>query len=198
MAKKRYDSKHRLLKTGEVQRADGYYTYRWTAKNGKRHGITATTLDELREKEEKIIYDKQDGIRSEAKNVTLNDIFDLWREMKRGIKDNTLQNYCYMYDQFVRENLGPLRIQTLRKSDIKRFYNTLIDERNLKIATVDNIHTVLHQVLTVAADDGYLRSNVADNVLKELKQARNLETDRRKALTEKEQDLFISDIVKIS
>ncbi len=192
MAKKRYDSKHRLLKTGEVQRADGYYTYRWTAKNGKRHGITATTLDELREKEEKIIYDKQDGIRSEAKNVTLNDIFDLWREMKRGIKDNTLQNYCYMYDQFVRENLGPLRIQTLRKSDIKRFYNTLIDERNLKIATVDNIHTVLHQVLTVAADDGYLRSNVADNVLKELKQARNLETDRRKALTEKEQDLFIS------
>lgn len=192
MAKKRYDSKRRLLKTGEVQRTDGYYTFRWTGRNGKRYSITASTLEELREKEDKIAYDKQDGIRSEAKDVTLNDIFDLWREMKRGIKDNTFQNYCYMYDQFVRENLGRLRIQTLRKSDIKRFYNTLIDERNLKIATVDNVHTVLHQVITVAVDDGYIRSNVADNVLKELKQTRNLETERRKALTEKEQELFLS------
>lgn len=25
---KRYDKKHRLLKTGETERADGYYTYR--------------------------------------------------------------------------------------------------------------------------------------------------------------------------
>ncbi len=191
MANKRYDNKHRLLKTGEVQRTDGYYTYRWTGRNGKRHSITATTLEELREKEEKISYDKQDGIRTEAKNVTLNDIFDLWREMKRGLKDNTFQNYCYMYNQFVKEEIGRLRIQTLRKSDIKRFYNLLVDERNLKIATVDNVHTVLHQVLTVAVDDGYLRTNVADNVLKELKQARNLEADRRKALTEEEQNLFM-------
>ena len=68
MAKKRYDSKRRLLKTGEIQRADGYYTYRWTGRNGKRYSITASTLEELREKEEKIAYDKQDGIRSEAKS----------------------------------------------------------------------------------------------------------------------------------
>lgn len=191
MAKRRYDNKHRLLKTGEVQRTDGYYTYRWTGRNGKRHSITAPTLEELREKEEKINYDKQDGIRAEAKNVTLNDIFDLWREMKRGLKDNTFQNYCYMYNQFVKEEIGRLRVQTLRKSDIKRFYNLLVDGRNLKITTIDNVHTVLHQVLTVAVDDGYLRSNVSDNVLKELKQARNLEVDRRKALTEEEQKLFM-------
>ena len=96
-----------------------------------------------------------------------------------------------MYEQFVAEEIGKLRIQTLKKSDIKRFYNLLVDERELKISTVDNVHTVLHQVLTVAVDDGYLRTNVSDNVLKELKQARNLETDKRKALTQAEQDLFL-------
>ena len=191
MAKKRYDSKHRLLRTGETERTDGYYIYRWTTRDGRRHSCTATTLEALREKEDEIAKDKHDGIRAEAKNVTINDIYNLWREIKRGLKDNTFQNYCYMYEQFVAEEIGKLRIQTLKKSDIKRFYNLLVDERELKISTVDNVHTVLHQVLTVAVDDGYLRTNVSDNVLKELKQARNLETDKRKALTQAEQDLFL-------
>lgn len=188
---KRYDKKHRLLKTGEVQRADGYYVYRWTARNGKRQSVTANTLEALREKEEEILKDKFDGIRSEAKNVKVNDIFELWSNMKRGLKDNTFQNYCYMYNTFVRPDFGELRIQTLKKSDVKRFYNMLIDERNLKVATVDNVHTVLHQVLTVAVEDGYLRSNVSDNVLKELKQAHNTDRGKRKALTVPEQDLFL-------
>lgn len=188
---KRFDKRHRLLRTGEVQRADGYYTYRWTARNGQRHSITASTLEELREKEEALIKDKCDGIRVEAKNVTVNDVFELWRNMKRGLKDNTFQNYCYMYNMFVRTEVGTLRVQTLRKSDIKRFYNMLVEERNLKIATVDNIHTVLHQVLTVAVEDGYLRTNVSDNVLKELKQAHNMGEKRRKALTIPEQELFL-------
>lgn len=191
MAKKRYDSKHRLLRTGETERTDGYYIYRWTTRDGRRHSCTAATLEALREKEDEIAKDKHDGISAEAKNVTINDIYNLWREIKRGLKDNTFQNYCYMYEQFVAEEIGKLRIQTLKKSDIKRFYNLLVDERELKISTVDNVHTVLHQVLTVAVDDGYLRTNVSDNVLKELKQARNLETDKRKALTQAEQDLFL-------
>ena len=188
---KRFDSKHRLLRQGEGERADGYYIYRWTAKNGKRHCITARSLEELRKKEEELIKDKSDGIRSESKNTTVNDIYDLWKNMKRGLKDNTLQNYCYMYQMFVEPDLGKMKIQTLKKSDVKRFYNKLVEERNLKITTVDGIHTVLHQVLTVAVEDGYLRLNVSDNVLKELKQVHNLETEKKKALTIPEQELFL-------
>lgn len=193
MSNKRFDSKHRLLKTGEVQRSDGYYTYRWTAKNGKRRSITTSTLEELRKKEEEIIKDKHDGIRTDVQNITVNDIYELWRSMKRGLKDNTFQNYCYMYDMFVRPELGEVRIQSLKKSDIKRFYNLLVEERALKIATVDNIHTVLHQVLTVAVEDGYIRLNVSDNVLRELKQARNIDDfKRRRALSVPQQELFLN------
>ena len=188
---KRFDSKHRLLRQGEGERADGYYIYRWTAKNGKRHCITARSLEELRKKEEELIKDKSDGIRSESKNTTVNDIYDLSKNMKRGLKDKTLQNSCYMYQMFVEPDLGKMKIQTLKKSDVKRFYNKLVEERNLKITTVDGIHTVLHQVLTVAVEDGYLRLNVSDNVLKELKQVHNLETEKKKALTIPEQELFL-------
>ena len=191
MAEKRFDKKHRLLKKGEIQRADGYYTYRWTSRNGKRHSVTASTLEELRESEEQIARDMSEGIRGDAKNVTLDDMFELWKRLKRGLKGNTFQNYCYMYRTFVSPEIGKLRIATLKKSDIKAFYNSLVDGKNLKIATVDNIHTVLHQVLEVAVEDRYMRTNISDNLMKELKQSHNIGQERKRALTEPEQELFL-------
>lgn len=196
MAERRKDSKGRVLKENETQRPDGTYSYRWRTADGKRHAVYSRTLDELREKELLVLKDKSDGIRSDAKSVTVNDIFDMWRNLKKGLKENTFQNYIYMYEQFARDDIGQLKIGTLKRSDIRRYYNRLIDERNLKIATVDNIHTVLHQVIDLAVEDGYLRNNISDNALKELKQARNLFAEKRRALTIPEQNLFIDFLSK--
>lgn len=192
MAERRKDNKGRVLKENESQRKDGSYDYRWRTSDGKRHSVYAPTLEELREKEQAIFKDKSDGIRTDAQKVTVNDVYDLWVQLKKGLKDNTFQNYKYMYEQFVRDDLGQQKIITLKRSDIRRYYNRLIDERGLKIATVDNVHTVLHQVLDIAVEDGYLRTNISDNALKELKQARNLFTEKKKALTVQEQDMFLN------
>ena len=196
MAERRKDSKGRVLKENELQRKDGTYQYRWRTSDHKRHSIYAPTLEELREKEQAVLKDKSDGIRTDAQKVTLNDVYDLWVQLKKGLKDNTFQNYKYMYEQFVRDDLGQHKITTLKRSDIRRFYNYLIDERCLKVATVDNIHTVLHQVLDIAVEDCYLRNNISDNALKELKQARNLFTEKRKALTIHEQEIFLDFLKK--
>ena len=115
----------------------------------------------------------------------------MWKQLKRGLKDNTFQNYKYMYEQFVKPDFGNTRVSQLKKSDVKRFYNLLADERALKVSTIDSIHTVLHQVLDMAVDDAYLRNNPSDNVLKELKQAHKFDTEKRKALTVAEQELFL-------
>lgn len=101
-----------------------------------------------------------------------------------------------MYNTFVAPSFGKLRLSNVKRSDVKRFYNTLADEYNLQIATIDNIHTVLHQVLQLAVDDDILRKNPSDNVLKELKQAHNFETKKRKALTVEEQKLFMDFLSK--
>lgn len=196
MAERRKDSKGRVLKENELQRKDGTYQYRWRTSDHKRHSIYAPTLEELREKEQAVLKDKSDGIRTDAQKVTLNDVYDLWVQLKKGLKDNTFQNYKYMYEQFVRDDLGQHKITTLKRSDIRRFYNYLIDERCLKVATVDNVHTVLHQVLDIAVEDCYLRNNISDNALKELKQARNLFTEKRKALTIQEQEIFLDFLKK--
>ena len=74
---------------------------------------------------------------------------------------------------------------------MKKFYNILADERNLAPATIDNIHTVLHQVLALAVDDEYIRNNPSDNALKELKQSHSFKDEKKFALTLEQENLFL-------
>ena len=192
MATKRKDSHRIVLKKGEYQRTNGTYAYRWTDEKGKRHEVYARDLDDLREKEKEIDADSNEGIKVEARYVIINEMYDLWEQLKRGIKDNTFENYKYMYNTFVRPSFGKKRIQTLKKSDVKIFYNYLADQRCLQASTIDSIHTVLHQVLDMAVDDKYIRSNPSNKALKELKQSHAFKTEKRRALTIAEQELFLN------
>lgn len=190
-ATKRKDKSRVVLRSGEVQRANGSYQYSWMDGSGKRRYVYAKTLEELRIKEEQIAKDKSDGIKTEARYTTLNEMFDLWKTLKRGLKDNTFQNYVYLYDTFTRHVIGDKLVTKLKKSDVKRYYIYLADERGLKASTIDGVHTVLHQVLDMAVDDNYIRNNPSDRVLKELKQSYFAKTEKRMALTRAEQDLFL-------
>lgn len=192
MAEKRRDKSRVVLRTGEVQRKDGTYQYSWQDGQLKRRFVYARTLNDLREKEKRIQKDKCDGIKAEAFYTSLDELFNLWVSMKRGLKNNTFENYKYMYNTFVHPTLGNRRVSTLKKSDIKKYYNYLADERNLKPSTIDNIHTVLHQVLQIAVDDDFIRHNPSDKVLTELKKSHSFQTEKRRALTRPEQELFLT------
>lgn len=189
---RRKDKSRVVLRVGELQRKDGTYQYSWMDKNKKRRYVYSKSLDDLREKEKQIAKDISDGIKAEARYTTIDDLYTLWRDLKRGLKNNTFENYKYMYETFVRQQIGNKRISMLKKSDIKRFYNYLADERGLKASTIDNIHTVLHQILDMAVDDEYIRNNPSDNVLKELKQSHIFKTEKRRGLTRPEQELLLS------
>lgn len=82
--KKRKDSKNRVLKSGEGERKTGGYQYRWETGDGKRHYIYANSLRTLREKEKQIIRDIDDGIRTNNLNLTLNDLYNVWIEVKKA------------------------------------------------------------------------------------------------------------------
>lgn len=187
----RYDDKRVRLRQGEYQRTNGSYSYRWTTEDGKRHSIYAPTLDQLREEEELIIVDRHDGIKADVKCITINEMFELWCQLKRGVKDSTMKNYIYMYEMFVKPSFGKHRITQVKRSDIRRFYNSLADGKVMKIATIENVHNVLRQVFQVAVDDNYIRVNPVDNMLKELKASHNYQRDKRYALTRPQQELFI-------
>ena len=188
----RYDSNHVRLKTGEGQRQDGTYCYRWTDVFGHRRAVYARTLSELREKEEQIIIDRHDGIKTTSANMTLNDLYELWKDIKRGIKDSTKQNYVYMYDQHVKPVFGRNKLKHIKRTDVRRFYINLIEDKGLCLATLDNIHTVLHQVLQVAVDDDMIRKNPSDNMVREMRLAIGDDSVKRKALTWEEEKLFLT------
>ena len=82
----RYDSNRVKLRTGEYQKADGHYEYRYTVF-GKRYSIYAKNLETLREKESQILSVKTaNQEKFNSRTTTLNDVFSLWKELKRGLR----------------------------------------------------------------------------------------------------------------
>lgn len=192
--KVRFDSKRVLLRTGEYECENGRYEYRYSVF-GKRYSIYAKTLKELREKERSLDSEEM-HLNINPYRTTLNDVFLIWKELKRGIRENTLQSYCYLYDMYIKDYIGRLYVTTIKRIDVKRYYNYLNDERNLKFGTIDGVHTVLHQVLQVAVDDELILQNPADNAIKEFMRAHNIHKEKRKALTMSEQKLLVDYISK--
>lgn len=185
---RRKDSKNRVLKEGEYERPNGTYEYRWRDKRGKRHAVYSKSLKELREKETEVVKDIIDGINIDRRKITVNDLYDKWVQLKRGIKDNTFEQYKYVYEHYVKNSFGELKIENIRKTDVKAFYNDLIDKKSLKSSSVTVISQILRQVLEIGIEDGYIRTNPISGALRDLQKER--EDKKKKALTVEEQKIF--------
>lgn len=110
MAEKRKDSKGRNLRTGESERKDGRYMYRWTI-DGKSKSIYAATLGELREKEKQIQRDIDDGIDTlAADSLTINDMYNKWIVSKHGLRNTTLSGYKYSHKNYIKDTIGKEKI----------------------------------------------------------------------------------------
>lgn len=167
--KKRYDNMRRVLHVGEYQRKNGSYGYRWTDAYGKRHCIYARDLDVLRTREERLQLDRLEGIKDAPPDLTIENLFETWIKLKRGIKRSTYSAYIQVFDSIIRPAIGKKHVILMKRSNIRAFYISLLDERELSIGTVERVHNVLRQVFQFAVDDDYLRKNPCDNILKELK-----------------------------
>lgn len=192
MAEKRKDNKGRNLRTGEYQRKDLMYQYKYIGADGKQKFVYSKDLQELRKKEEQIKQDIKDGIKTRAEiPLTVNDMFDKYIATKTELKASTRTNYRYMYKNYVRDTFGTKKLADVRYSDVKCFYNSLIKEKNFKPNSMEIIHTLLHPVFTLAVRDNYIRVNPTDGVMAEIKKSHNWEKPKRHALTEAQQEAFI-------
>ena len=123
--------------------------------------------------------------------MTLNDLYELWKDTKRGIKDSTLQNYKYSYEQHVKPVFGKNLLKHIKRTDVRRFYISLLEQKGLRLSTLDGVHTVLHQVLQIAVDDDIIRKNPSDNMVREMRLVNGNDSERRKALTWEQERLFL-------
>ena len=80
---------------------------------------------------------------------------------KPELKDTTRSNYFYMYNKYVRNDIGKKKIASIKYSDVKAFYNKLIKEKGFKPNSMEIIHTIIHPIFTLAVRDNYIRINPA-------------------------------------
>lgn len=102
MPEKRKDSKGRVLKDGESQRANGTYDYRYTDIHKKRRCIYAKSLTELRKKEEELWRDLADGIDYAAGEMTVEDDIIRKNPFKFKLSD-VVPKDAYVRDALTRE-----------------------------------------------------------------------------------------------
>lgn len=173
-----------VLRPGEYERTKKRgFEYKYRDEFGHQHTLGAMTLQELREKEKTIVKDKIDGVRTSVQQDTLNRYYQLWKAGVSTLKSTTYSNYIWMYETFLSQNLGKMKVKDIKESDIATFYKDLL-KRGLAVSTLDSIQTVLHQVLNVAFKDDVIRRNPSDEALKKIKRANPPE--KKKALTPEE------------
>ena len=93
MSEKRKDNKGRILRTGESQRKDLIYQYRYTDIRGKRQTVYSSDLKELREKEKEIQKQLDDGIDYAAGKITVIQLLERYISIKQGVRYNTKVGY---------------------------------------------------------------------------------------------------------
>ena len=200
----RKDGKGRILRSNESMRADGRYVYQYFDLKGERKSVYSWRLVEtdpvpkgkawcqsLREMEKAIMKDQLDGIEAKSK-LTLNDRWDAYISDKPELKQSTRTNYKYMYDKYIRDDIGKMSIKSITYSDCKKFFNKLIHELGFKPRSVEIINTLLHPVFRIAVRDNLIRTNPTDGIIAELKRSNDWVMEKRHALTKKQQQAFVN------
>lgn len=208
MAKARTDKKGRKLNQGEYQNPDGRYFYVYTDINGKQCRAYSWCLKDtdkppkgkkcdkcLRVIESEIEQEKSKGIdTTKAKKTTVDDLFDKFIELRK-LRKSTVTNYRYMYERFIQPTFGKRKASEIKKSNIVKYYKTLIDDKKLKPNTIENIHTLLCPILQVGVDDDTLIKNYDTIAYKEIRQTYkdywDFNTVQKSAFTQDQQQSFM-------
>lgn len=185
---KRKDKNGRVLKSGEGQRENGTYVYRFTDTVGKRRCVYAKTLDELRLKETDIQKDLADGINSEAGEMTVCELIDRYINLRRNLKKNSLRSYSSAINRIHSDAFGQRTIKSVKLSDAKAWLLSLHDE-GLKQNTISVIQSVLRPAFEMAVDDDAIRKNPFKFRLSDVVPN---DADTRDALTRIQQDRYLA------
>ena len=121
MKGKRRDSLGRLLRTGEYQRSNGSYEYRYSDVNGKSHSVYSKSLSDLRLRENEIRRDLDDGIDASAGEITVSALIACYVGLKRTWGQNTLRGYSTAINRIKESTLGGMRVKDVKPTHIKSF-----------------------------------------------------------------------------
>ena len=159
MSEKRKDKKGRIFRSGEGQRPNKTYFYRYHRNGDKKWCyVYAPTLEELRQKEEVIQRDLLDGIDYAGGEITVAELVDRYINLRRGLKENSMRAYGSAINRIHTDPFGSRMIRSVRLSDGKGWFVSLHD-KGLKQNTIGILQSVLRPAFEMAVDDDIIRKN---------------------------------------
>ena len=174
MSEKRRDNKNRILRTGESQRTDGRYAYKYTDTFGKPQFIYAWKLvatdktpagkrDDLslREKVKVIQKDLDDGIDTIGKKMTVCQLYAKQNRHRGNVRKNTINGRKRLMNILEQDKLGACSIDSVKMSDAKE-WALRMKEKGLSYKTISNDKRSLKAAFYSAIQDDCIRKNPFD------------------------------------
>lgn len=171
MKEKRRDSKERILHTGESQRTDGKYLYKYVDAFGNTKYVYAWRLTptdptpkgkrekpSLRELEQQIRRDIEDGIDSTGKKMTLCQLYAKQNAQRANVKKSTQKQREQLMRLLKEDKLGARSIDTIKPSDAKEWALRMKD-KGFSYNTINNHKRSLKASFYIAIQDDCVRKN---------------------------------------
>ena len=187
MSEKRKDNKGRILRTGESQRKDLIYQYRYTDIRGKRQTVYSSDLKELREKEKEIQKQLDEGIDYAAGKATVIALVERYISLKQGVRYNTKVGYNFVLNLIKKEDFGYRQIRDIRVSDAQKWIMKL-HEDGKGYSTITSVRGVVKPAFQMAYNEDIIRRNPFDFKLVDVVPN---DSQKRIAMTEEQQTLWM-------
>ena len=207
MSEKRRDKKNRILRTGESQRPDGRYAYKYNDANGKQKFVYSWRLEpgdklpqgkrdglSLREKERQIKRDLEDGIVPRGGKLTVLALVQKYLRQRPNVKPNTEANRKFVLQVVERTGFGARRIDKVKQSDVKEWFIALQkggrpDGTGYNNGSIQSIRKILKPAFKMAVNDDLIRKNPLDFPSTE---AIINDSKTREALTSQQEQEYLS------
>lgn len=167
----------------EIYYADKVY-------KGERIYFAGKTKAEAEKRLRKRLYEIDMHISPQKKsNVTVEELFELYvGEYHPELKPTTVQQYRFLYDYYLKDFIGKVKLKNLLPYHIQKVYNHLV-EKKMKQGTVNNVRKMLRTLLNEAVRRGMLSAD--DNPYPKVKAPSNLPVKQQRSFTEEQRDQFL-------
>lgn len=201
MSEKRKDSKGRILRTGESQRKDGKYEYKYVDVKGVRRSVYSWKLvdtdkvpagkrceESLRDIEKRIEEDIAAGVDTHLSgNITFEECANTYIRSK-NFKETTKINY-ERNAKVMRKFFGDLPIGEITDSILLISFRSMVDE-GYSPGTINNYYNFTKSVLAYAFDNGYTKQLPNKGLFKKVFPS-GWRSEKRKSLTKEEETAFL-------
>lgn len=187
MSQKRKDDKGRILRTGESQRKDLIYQYRYKDCYGKRQTVYSSDLQQLRQKEKEIQKQLDEGIDYAAGKTTVIQLLERYISLKKGVRYNTKVGYNFVLNLVRNEEFGQREIKDIRVSDAQRWMMKL-QEDGRGYSTLTSVRGIVKPAFQMAYNEDIIRRNPFDFKLTDVV---TNDSVKRDAMNEEEQKIWM-------